>query len=143
MEKLLPAAALGHFVMKVQDVETSYEFYASLGLRPFGTYPGMAIIELRGGTHLLLFKGDDPLSESLAESRLGQRSEFGGERLDLMIAGHAKSDLEEYRASLIEKRLLPSEIADGTLYGHHHFSMLDPDGNGITFYTNHCSDELV
>jgi catechol 2,3-dioxygenase-like lactoylglutathione lyase family enzyme len=143
MENLLPAAALGHFVMKVQDVERSYEFYASLGLRPFGTYPGMAIIELRGGTHLLLFKNDDPQSDALADSRLGQRSEFGLEKLDLMIAGHEKSDLAQYRADLIGKGHLPSEIAEGPLYGHHYFSMHDPDGTGITFYTSHCSDKPV
>lgn len=143
MKNLLPAAALGHFVMKVKNVETSYEFYGSLGLRPFGTYPGMAIIELRGGTHLLLFKKDDPQSDALADSRLGQRPEFKVEMLDLMIAGHAKSDLVQYRTDLIAKGHSPSEIADGTLYGHNYFSMLDPDGNGITFYTSHCSDEPV
>jgi hypothetical protein len=34
-------------------------------------------------------------------------------------------------------------IADGELYGHHYFSMHDPDGNGISFYTSHCSDKPV
>lgn len=143
MENTVPAAALGHFVMKVQDVETSYQFYGSLGLRPIGTYPGMAIIELRGGTHLLLFKTNDPQSDALADSRLGQRPEFRTEKLDLMIAGHTHPDLARYRADLIEQGHSPSEIAQGTLYGHHHFSMHDPDGNGISFYTSHCGDQPV
>jgi len=143
MKTSVPAAALGHFVMKVQDVETSYRFYGSLGLRLAGTYPGMAIVELRGGTHLLLFQASDRQSDALADSRLGQRPEFGVERLDLMIAGHEESELAQYRAGLIENGHSPSEIARGTLYGHHYFSMLDPDGHGITFYTSHCGDQPV
>ena len=59
MENLLPAVALGHFVMKVQNIEASYHFYTGLGLRPFGTFPGLAVVEMRGGTHLLLFQRDD------------------------------------------------------------------------------------
>ena len=59
-EDLLPAVAVAHFVMKVQDIDASYRFYTGLGLRAFGAFPGMAIVEMRGGTHLLLFKkGDD------------------------------------------------------------------------------------
>jgi catechol 2,3-dioxygenase-like lactoylglutathione lyase family enzyme len=55
MNNNLPAAAFGHFVMKVNDVNTSYQFYTQLGLRPIGIFPDVAIIELRGGTHILLF----------------------------------------------------------------------------------------
>jgi len=142
-ESPLPAAALGHFVMKVRKVEVSYPFYASLGLREAGTFPGMAIIELRGGTHLLLFQKGEEQSDALLDGRNGQRPEFLSERIDLMIAGHAKEDLERYRADLVGKGYSPAEIADETLYGHHYFSMQDPDGNGITFYTSHCGDKPV
>lgn len=142
-ENFLPAAALGHVVMKVENVEVSYKFYAGLGLRAVDTFPGMAIIELRGGTHLLLFQKGDMQSEALPESRNGQRPEFPGEKIDLMIAGHTQADLERYRAGLIAKGYLPSEIADSTLYGHFHFSIQDPDANGITVYTSHCGDKPV
>lgn len=143
VENHLPAAALGHFVMKVKNVQVSYEFYAGLGLRAVDTFPGMAIIELRGGTHILLFQKGDEQSEALLESRNGQRPEFHSEKIDLMIAGHAKADLERYRAGLVTKGYSPSEIADSTLYGHAYFSMQDPDANGITFYTSHCGDQPV
>ena len=143
VENPLPAAALGHFVMKVENVQASYEFYAGLGLRAIDTFPGMAIIELRGGTHLLLFQKGDEQSDALLESRTGQRPEFHSEKIDLMIAGHAKADLERYRAGLVAKGYLPSEIAADTLYGHAYFSMQDPDANGITFYTSHCGDKPV
>jgi catechol 2,3-dioxygenase-like lactoylglutathione lyase family enzyme len=143
MNDLLPAAALGHFVMKVQDIEASHQFYIGLGLRALDTFPGIAIVELRGGTHLLLFQKDDNQSSTLQNSHVGQRPDFGSEKLDLMIAGHTKADLELYRIGLIDKGYSPSAIADGVLYGHHYFTMQDPDGNGITFYTNHCSDKPV
>ena len=71
MEDDLPAAALGHFVMKVRNAERSYQFYAGLGLRPFDTFPGMAIIELRGGTHLLLFQEGDGQTDDLRDGRIG------------------------------------------------------------------------
>jgi catechol-2,3-dioxygenase len=143
MEDFLPGAALGHFVMKVQNTEASYQFYSGLGLRAFDTFPGMAIVELRGGTHLLLFQKDDDQISALQNSHVGQRSDFGSERLDLMIAGPTKADLELYRTGLIDKGYSPSAIADAALYGHHYFSIQDPDGNGISFYTNHCSDRPV
>ena len=48
MNNNLPAAAFGHFVLKVDDIDISYQFYTKLGLRPFGIFPDLAIIELRG-----------------------------------------------------------------------------------------------
>lgn len=143
MEDSLPAAALGHFVMKVQNIEASHQFYVGLGLRALDTFPGLAIVELRGGTHLLLFQKDDEQSSTLQPSHVGQRPEFGSEKLDLMIAGHKKADLELYRDRLIDKGYSPSTIAERALYGHRYFTIQDPDGNGVSFYTSHCGDKPV
>ncbi|WP_038901365.1 VOC family protein [Dickeya dadantii] len=143
MEKSLPSAALAHYVMKVKDIELSYDFYRGLGLRGLDKFLGMAIVELRGGTHLLLTTKSDPLTAPLHASRVGQRPDFISEKIDLMVAGHSKSDLETFRNGLIERGYSPLEIAEGSLYGHHYFSMQDPDGNGVTFYTSHCNDEPV
>src|ERR1700679_4025511 len=98
MNKNLPAAAFGHFVMKVSDINISYGFYTKLGLRPFGIFPDLAIIELRGGTHILLLNKNDELPSSLSSSHLGQRGTSFNEQLDLMIDGKSRSDLELYRA---------------------------------------------
>jgi catechol 2,3-dioxygenase-like lactoylglutathione lyase family enzyme len=73
MNNNAPAAAFGHFVMKVNDIDISYRFYTKLGLRPFGIFPDLAIIELRGGTHILLFSKNDESTSSLSSSHLGQR----------------------------------------------------------------------
>ncbi len=138
MSNDLPAAAFGHFIMKVDNIDTSYQFYTKLGLRPFGIFPDLAVVELRGGTHILLFSKNDELPSSLSSSLLGQRGDASSnERLDLMIDGKSRSDLEVYRATLLEKGLPVDAIALDRLYGHYYFQLVDPDGNGITVYTSH------
>jgi len=143
MNNNLPAAAFAHFIMKVNDVDISYQFYAKLGLRPFGIFPDLAIIELRGGTHILLFSKNDELPFSLTSSQLGQRGGFFSERLDLMIDGKSRSDLERYRTTLIEKGLSVDAIAEDQFFGHDYFQLADPDGNGITVYTSHTGELSV
>ena len=143
MSNDLPAAAFGHFVMKVDNIDTSYQFYTKLGLRPFGIFPDLAVVELRGGTHILLFSKHDDLPFPLASSRLGQRSAFFNEQLDLMIDGKSRSDLEVYRTTLLEKGMSVDAIAQDRFFGHHYFQLADPDGNGITVYTSHRGDLSV
>ena len=137
MSSNLPAAAFGHFILKVNDIDASYQFYTKLGLRPFGKFPDLAIIELRGGTNILLFCKNDELPSSLSSSHLGQRGDSFIERLDLMIDGKSRSDLELYRKTLIENGLLIDPIAQDKIFGHNYFQLADPDGNGITVYTSH------
>ena len=140
MDNNLPAAAFGHFVMKVSDIDASYQFYTKLGLRPFGQFPDLAVIELRGGTHILLFNKNDELPTSLTSSQLGQRGAAFSERLDLMIDSKSRGELELYRTTLVEKGLSVDAIAQDQLYGHHYFQLADPDGNGITVYTSHTGE---
>lgn len=138
MNNSLPAVSFGHFVMKVSDIDISYQFYTKLGLRPFGIYPDLAVVELRGGTHILILSKNNELPSSLSSSHLGQ---LGGasfsEQLDLMIDGKSRSDLELYRAALVENGLPVDAIAQDKFFGHDYFQLVDPDGNGITVYTSH------
>ena len=143
MNNHLPAAAFGHFVMKVNDIGASYQFYTNMGLRPFGIFPDLAIIELRGGTHILLFSKTDELSSSLSSSHLGQRGAAFNERLDLMIDGKSRIDLELYRMALMERGLPVGAIAQDQFFGHDYFQLVDPDGNGITVYTSHTGELSV
>ena len=143
MNNCPPAAAFGHFVMKVNDIDVSYQFYTKLGLRPFGIFPDLAIIELKGGTHILLFRKHDELPFSLSPSHLGQRAAFFNERLDLMIDGRSRSDLELYRTALMEKGLAVDAIAQDQFFGHAYFQLVDPDDNGITVYTCHTEELSV
>jgi catechol 2,3-dioxygenase-like lactoylglutathione lyase family enzyme len=135
-----PAVAFGHFVMKVNDINISYQFFTDLGLRPCGIFSDLAIIELRGGTHILLLSRNDELPFSLSSSQLGQRGAFFNEQLDLMIDGKSRRDLELYRTTLMEKGLSVDAIAQDQFFGHDYFQLADPDGNGITVYTSHTEE---
>jgi len=136
----LPAAALGHFVMRVANLGVSYQFYADLGLRQIGVFPDVAIIELRGGTHILLFPESVEGPIPLTASRLGQRGGFFNEHLDLLINGKTRGELEAYRAILLKKGIVAGEIAQESFFGHDYFQLADPDGHGITVYTSHVGE---
>jgi catechol 2,3-dioxygenase-like lactoylglutathione lyase family enzyme len=136
----LPAAALGHFVMKVANLGASYQFYADLGLRQIGLFPDVAIIELRGGTHILLLPENDAAPVPLTSSHLGQRAAFFNEHLDLMINGKTRRDLEAYRAILLKNGIPAGEMAQEKFFGHDYFQVTDPDGHGITVYTTHAGE---
>jgi catechol-2,3-dioxygenase len=129
--------AVAHLVLKVADLKSSCEFYSNLGLSSFAVDEKVAIIELHGGTHLLLFEVG-LAGEEVAESVTGQFHEQLSERFDLMIKGKGLNDLKKYRSELISRGIAAGEIPDEKFYGHHLFCIKDPDGNGITIYTNHA-----
>lgn len=129
--------AVGHLVFKVADLKSSCEFYSNLGIPPFAIEEGVAIIELRGGTHLILLSVDQQAGEGIAESLTGQFHERFSEQFDLMIEGKGLKELEKYRLELISRGIAAGEIPDEMFFGHHLFCIKDPDGNGITIYTSH------
>ena len=128
--------AVGHLVLKVADLKSSCQFYSNLGLPPFAMEEKLAIVELRGGTHLLLFEVG-LAGEDVAESLTGQFHERLSERFDLMIKGKGMDELKKYRLELISRGIAAGEIPDESFFGHHLFCIKDPDGNGITIYTSH------
>jgi catechol-2,3-dioxygenase len=130
--------AVAHLVFKVADLKSSCQFYSNLGLPPFAIDEGVAIIELRGGTHLLLLEVDQLAGEGVAESLTGQFHKRFSEQFDLMIKGKGLNELKQYRLELIRRGIAAGEIPDETFFGHHLFCIRDPDGNGITIYTSHA-----
>jgi catechol-2,3-dioxygenase len=133
-----PELAVGHLVFKVADLKTSSQFYSNLGLPPFAIDEEAAIIELRGGTHLLLLEVDQLAGEGVAQSLTGQFHKKFSEQFDLMITGKGLNELKKYRLELISRGIAAGEIPDETFFGHHLFCIKDPDGNGITIYTSHA-----
>ena len=131
--------AVAHLVFKVADLKSSCQFYSNLGLPPFATDEKVAIIELRGGTHLLLLSVDEPTGEDIAESLTGQFHKRFSEQFDLMIEGKDLDELKKYRSELISRGIATGEIPDETFFGHYLFCIKDPDGNGITIYTSHAN----
>ena len=130
--------AVGHLAFKVADLERSCQFYANLGIPPFAIEEKVAIIELRGGTHLLLLSVDELAGEDVAESLTGQFHKRFSEQFDLMIEGKGLDELKKYRSELISRGIAAGEIPDEAVFGHYLFCIKDPDGNGITIYTSHA-----
>jgi catechol-2,3-dioxygenase len=130
--------AVAHLVFKVADLKSSCQFYANLGIAPFAIDEESAIIELRGGTHLILLSVSQLAGEGVAESLTGQFHKRFSEQFDLMIKGKGLNELKKYRLELINRGIAAGEIPDETFFGHHLFCIKDPDGNGITIYTSHA-----
>ena len=133
-----PELAVAHLVFKVADLKSSCEFYSNLGLPPFAIDEEAAIIELGGGTHLILLSIDPLAGEDVAQSLTGQFHKKFSEQFDLMITGKGLNELKKYRLELISRGIAAGEIPDETFFGHHLFCIKDPDGNGITIYTSHA-----
>src|SRR5262245_17840098 len=101
-----PPLAVGHVVLRVANVESAAAFYQQLGLRPVWVRADMAILELRGGTHLLLFA-------TAAKRRAARDAPF-----DLMA-----DDVDAAHANAKACRLAPSRIQLEQRSGHRFFSL--------------------
>ena len=108
--------AVGHLVFKVADLKRSCQFYSNLGLPPFAIDEELAIIELSGGTHLILLSIDPLAGEDIAESVTGQFHKRFSEQFDLMIKGKGLDELKKYRSELISRGIAVGEIPDETFF---------------------------
>src|ERR1700691_4346540 len=90
--------AVAHLVFKVADLKRSCQCYSNLGIPPFAILDDekVAIIELRGGTHLLLLEVDALAGEGMAQSLTGQFRQRFSEQFDLMIKGKGLDELKKY-----------------------------------------------
>src|ERR1700729_938308 len=109
--------AVAHLVFKVADLKSSCQFYSNLGIPPFFNDEEVAIIELRGGTHLILLSIDSMAGEGIAESLTGQFHERFSEQFDLMIKGKSLDELQAYRLKLVSRGIAVGELSDETFFG--------------------------
>lgn len=121
-----PSVAIGHVVLHARDVTASAEFYTALGLRPIFKRSDLAILELRGGTHLLLF-------EAKGEPKAGPIRSF-----DFMV-----DEIASTRASFEAAGMQLTPIRDDHISGHQMFEVTDPDGNAITILSSHTEGREV
>ena len=130
-----PPVGVGHLARAVTDLEASHRFYTTLGLRLVGRGDDLSILELRGGTHLLLLQRGGPSAE--AESPFDQAAPSA---IDLMIEGRTYEELDAYRAALVAGGVDAQPISDKRYFGHCIFRAMDPDGNAVIVSTSHASD---
>ena len=119
-----PGVWLGHVYRKVADVKSSTQFFKNLGMHVFMEKRSMAILELRGGTHLLLFK-------NTPQNNWVREQEF-----DLMV-----DDVKKVHARLKKERLTVSALKKD-LY-HLTFQVTDPEGKNVVIYSSHTGGRLV
>lgn len=109
-----PRFGIGHLAMPAADVAGLTDFYTTIGMRLVVNMGRAAILELRGGTHLIV-----------------QAGEPGRTTLDLIV-----DDIDETRALLEAAGAEPGEIRRGN--PHDRFTATDPEGNTLTVNSNHA-----
>ena len=117
--------SVGHVLVLTRNAAKGVEFYRRLGLDVVGELKDLTIIELRGGTHILLSEFD--LEQDVAPQK----------NIDLMIDSNLRADLEAYRAALVENGIEAGPISAEPRFGHYYFSVQDSDGNQLLFSTSH------
>ena len=121
-----PEVAIGHVRLHCGDLKRAQEFYLALGMRPCMAWDGVSILELRGGTHLLLIQSPDAMMEILDPV------------FDLMV-----DDIKAFREGLITRGLKPSEISIHEIAQHQRCFVTDPDGRRIAIHSDHAEGRKV
>ena len=121
-----PPVWIGHCTLATRDLKGTHEFMIQLGMRPIADGDEFAVLELRGGTHLVLLQAAD--------------ADVGPVPFDLMV-----EDIDATHRELIEKLgeqgIAPSEIEPGTI--HRSFTVTSAAGHTVTFNSTHVSDRPV
>ncbi len=121
-----PAVAVGHVDLLVTNVEQAVDYFVKLGMRHIHHDPDFAVLELRGGTHLVLETPENGVTIAS-----GQTPPF-----DLMV-----DDLPGTRQRCVELGMSPSEVETGRI--HSNFYLTGPDGYKIRVTSSHTSGRPV
>lgn len=117
-----PPVWVGHVAMHTPRVTESSEFMQLLGMRLVAGGDEFAVLEMRGGTHLVLTS--DPDSALI-------KGDF-----DLMV-----EDLDATHTHYTVLGLDPGDIERGRI--HDSFQLLEPGGTVITFNSTHVGELAV
>ena len=119
-----PAVAVGHVFFAATDVAAAGRWFRAVGLRPIALDDDFAVLELRGGTHLVVTKGRRKASPN-------RDAPF-----DLMV-----DDIDAARRRFAAKGLKPTRIRRGTI--HDSFRLAGPDGCVVSIVSSHAGDRAV
>lgn len=125
-EQAPPQVAIGHVTLRVSEVGLAADFYETLGLRPILNRDELAILELRGGTHLVLFR-------ARGKPKAGPVSGF-----DFMV-----EDIEAAHAAMEKAGIGGTAICEDSLAGHLWFEITDPDGHVLKVFSSHTGGRPV
>ena len=121
-----PSVAVGHVDLLVTNVEQAVEYFVKLGMRHIHQSHDFAVLELRGGTHLVLETPEDgtPIAP-------GQTPSF-----DLMV-----DDLPATHRQCVELGMKPTDIETGRI--HQNFYLTGPDEYHLRVTSSHTSARPV
>jgi len=120
---LRPPVWVGHVVLETDRLPESAAFMRQIGLRPIVERPEVVVLELRGGTHLVL----------IAKPSI----KAGNAPFDLMV-----EDLRATHESFVKLGLEPTPI-EKLSREHDYFKIREPAGHVISFLSNHVSGQPV
>jgi hypothetical protein len=102
-------------VLPAPDAVAAAAFWQTIGMRPVVQREDFAVLELRGGTHLVIVAGD------------AGSEEIG---FDIMV-----DDLQATWDQFDDAGLNPTPITEGTI--HSSFTVMDPAGRALTINSSH------
>ena len=119
-EDLRPIYAFGHVEMQVQDIKKSGDFFLKIGLREVILDENFIILEVRGGTHLILSPTTDVIKP-------GTQAPF-----DLMV-----DDIPSVHKMFLDLDLTPTEVEDNSI--HKYFTVVEPGGHTVLVNSSHAT----
>lgn len=119
-----PPVAIGHVRIQTHAVDETIDFFKTLGLRGIFRNEEFGVLELRGGTHLIVAKRDKPV-------RKGTAAPF-----DIMV-----DDIEKTHMKYTKKDFEPSEILTGSI--HSSFFIRAPSGHKLKITSSHAGKRAV
>jgi len=115
-----PAVGVAHVVLPTDRMKESARFMHTIGMRSIFDGPEVSVYEMRGGTHVILMRKDE----------VGA----GDASFDLMV-----DDLHATHERFRSLGLAPSSIEARPAIDHEVFTVREPGGNVITFFSSHAS----
>lgn len=109
-----PRFGIGHVSIPAADIARLANFYTDIGMRLVVNMGRMAIVELRGGTHIVIGGGNP-----------------GTSTLDLIV-----DDIDDTREVMRIAGAEPGAITRGN--PHDRFIATDPEGNTLVVHSNHA-----
>ena len=119
-----PPVAIGHVFFRASDVAAATEWLTTAGLRRIAGGKSFAVLELRGGTHLVVTKAARP-------PKKGTEAPF-----DLMV-----DDVDAARRAYAKHGFKPTRIRRGSI--HDSFAVTGPDGYRIEVVSSHAGKRPV
>ena len=119
-----PPVCVAHVVLQTDRMDDSVQFMRTIGMRPIFDGPEVSVYEMRGGTHLILMRKDNIVT--------------GDASFDLMV-----DDLHATHQRFTSLGLSPSPIEARPAISHEIFTVREPAGHVITFFSSHASGKPI